>query len=117
MYIYTFILQIFKRYSHENTYGQDATIVVNIIRILKKKRTTDGRSIHAGQSFLERVMTKATYTCFDVNFAIEYLEKILIDVVPTSRLTQFILPRFENFRVVYREGNVITIIPKGARYV
>ena len=74
-------------------------------------------SVHAGQRFLERVMSKATYTCFDVNFAIEYLEKLLIDVVPTGRSTQFVLPSFENFKVVYREGNVITIVPKGARYV
>jgi len=74
-------------------------------------------SIHAGQRFLERVMTKVTYTCFDVNFAIEYLEKILRDVVPTSSTTQFVLPGFENFKVVYREGNVITIIPKGGRNV
>jgi len=74
-------------------------------------------SIHAGQRFLERVMTKVTYTCFDVNFAIEYLEKILRDVVPTSSATQFVLPGFENFKVVYREGNVITIIPKGGRNV
>ena len=73
-------------------------------------------SIHAGQRFLERVMTKETYTCFDVNFAIEYLEKILRDVVPTSRSTQFVLPGFENFKVVYREGSVITIIPKGDIY-
>ena len=74
-------------------------------------------SIHAGQRFLERVMTKATYTCFDVDFAIEYLEKILKDVVVTSKSTQFALPGFENFRVVYREGKVITIIPKGVRDV
>ena len=74
-------------------------------------------SIHAGQRFLERVMTKATYTCFDVNFAIEYLEKILKDIVPTSRTAQFSLPGFESFKVVYREGNVITIIPKGDHYV
>ena len=74
-------------------------------------------SIHAGQRFLERVMTKATYTCFDVSFAIEYLEKILIDVVPSGKTTQFVLPGFENFKVVCREGNVVTIIPKGDRHV
>ena len=74
-------------------------------------------SIHAGQRFLERVMTKATYTCFDVNFAIEYLDKILRDVVPTSSSTQFVLPGFENFKVVYREGSVITIIAIGHKYV
>ena len=74
-------------------------------------------SIHAGQRFLERVMTKVDYTCFDVDFAIEYLEKILRDVVPTSRSTLFVLPGFENFRVIYREGSVVTIIPKGTKYV
>ncbi len=74
-------------------------------------------SIHAGQRFLERVMTKVDYTCFDVDFAIEYLEKILRDVVPTSRSTRFVLPGFENFRVIYREGSVVTIIPKGTKYV
>ena len=73
-------------------------------------------SIHAGQRFLERVMAKATCTCFDVSFAIEYLEKILRDVVPTSRSTQFVLPGFENFKVVYSEGTIITIIPKGVNY-
>jgi len=74
-------------------------------------------SIHAGKRFLERVMAKETYTCFDVTFAIEYLEKLLQDVVPTSRSTQFVLPGFENFKVIYCDGNVITIIPKGKRYV
>ena len=73
-------------------------------------------SVHAGQRFLERVMAKATYTCFDVNFAIEYLEKVLRDVVPTSRSTQFVLPGFENFKVIYRENSVITIIPKGVQH-
>ena len=74
-------------------------------------------SVHAGERFLQRVMSKATYTCFDVNFAIEYLEKVLRDVVPTSRSTQFALPGFENFKVIYREGSVITIIAKGGRDV
>jgi len=73
-------------------------------------------SIHAGQRFLERVMTKETYTCFDVGFAIAYLEKILKDVVPASKSTQFVLPGFENFKVVYREGCAITIIPKGSKH-
>ena len=73
-------------------------------------------SIHAGQRFLERVMTKKAYTCFDVNFAIKYFENILKDVVPTSRSTHFVLPGFENFKVIYREGSVITIVPKGRKY-
>ena len=74
-------------------------------------------SIHAGQRFLERVMAKVTYTCFDVNRAIEYLEILLEDVVPNSRSMRFVLPGFENFSVIYREGNVVTIIPKGEKYV
>jgi len=74
-------------------------------------------SIHAGKRFLERVMTKATYTCFDVEFAIEYLEKLLRDVVPANSTTHFVLPGFENFKAVYREGNIVTIIPKGGRHV
>ena len=74
-------------------------------------------SIHAAQRFLERVMSKTTYTCFDINFAIEYLEKLLRDVVPTSRSTQFVLLGFKNYKVVYKEGSVITIIPKGVRHV
>ena len=74
-------------------------------------------SVHAGERFLERVMSKVEYTCFDVNRAIEYLEKALKDVVPNSRSMRFVLPGFENFSVIYREGNVITIIPKGEKYV
>ena len=74
-------------------------------------------SLHAGQRFLERVMTKTDYTCFDVNFAVEYLEILLKDVVPRSRSAQFVLPEFEDFKVIYREGNVVTIIPKGKTYV
>ena len=74
-------------------------------------------SIHAGQRFLERVIATSNYTCFDVNAAIAYLEKVLEDVVPTSRTAQFALPGFENYKVVYRDNNVITIIPKGDKHV
>jgi len=74
-------------------------------------------SMHAGERFLQRVMAKSTYTCFDVNFAIEYLEKVLKDVVPIGKVKRFILPGFENYMVIYREGTVVTIIPKGDRYV
>ena len=74
-------------------------------------------SIHAGERFLQRVMSKKTYNCFDINMAIEYLEKLLKDVVPTGKSTQFALPNFEKFKVVYADGSVITIIPKGRKYV
>jgi hypothetical protein len=69
-------------------------------------------STHAGIRFLERVMTRNTYTSLDISFAIEYLEKVLRDVIPISQSTQFVLPGFQNFRVVYKDGNVVTIIPK-----
>lgn len=68
---------------------------------------------HAAQRFLERVMSKSTYTCIDVDFAIRFLEKVLQDVVPTGSATSFALPSFENYKVIYKEGAVITIIPKG----
>ena len=74
-------------------------------------------TVHAGERFLQRVMSKANYTCFDINMAIAYLEKVLKDVVPRGNITQFVLPGFENFRVVYRENSVITIIPKGDKHV
>jgi hypothetical protein len=74
-------------------------------------------SVHAGQRFLERVMNKSTYTVIDVDFAIRYLEKILSTVVPNSNNKHFVIPGFENFKVVHRENTAITIIPKGASNV
>ena len=74
-------------------------------------------STHAAKRFLERVMCKTTYTCIDVDFALRYLEKILIDTVPTSYAKPFVLPGFENFKAIYRDNTIITIIPKGDRYV
>jgi len=71
---------------------------------------------HAAQRFLERVMSKETYTCLDVDFAIRFLEKILKDTVPTGFATSFALPNFENYKVIYKEGIVITIIPKGGHH-
>lgn len=72
---------------------------------------------HAAQRFLERVMSKAKYTCFDIQFAMDYLNKVLKDVSPNSRSAHFVLPGFENYKVVYRDNTVITIIPKGDRHV
>lgn len=74
-------------------------------------------SVHAGQRFLERVMHKKEYNCFDINRAIKFLEKLLKDVVPNSCVMAFVLPGFENFRVIYKEGTVVTIIPKGEKHV
>jgi hypothetical protein len=73
-------------------------------------------TVHAGERFLQRVMEKETYTCFDINFAIGYLEKLLRDVVPTGKESRFVLPGFENYRAIYRDGTVITIIPKGDQH-
>ena len=69
-------------------------------------------TVHAAQRFLERVMSKESYTSFDVKFAIKYLEKLLADVVPVSTNSYFVLPGFEKYKVIYREGSVVTIIPK-----
>lgn len=74
-------------------------------------------SVHAGQRFLERVMKKTQYDYFDVNRAMKFLEKLLQDVVPNSNVMQFVLPCFENYKVVYKSGTVVTIIPKGEKYV
>ena len=73
-------------------------------------------SIHAAQRFLERVMSKANYTSLDVNAVMSYLERLLKDVVPGSRSTQFALPGFEKYKVVYVDNTVVTIIPKRRRY-
>ena len=74
-------------------------------------------TVHAAERFLQRVMSIETYTSKDVNQAMKYLGKVLQDVVITARVKYFVLPGFENFKVIYREGTVITIIPKGDRYV
>lgn len=73
-------------------------------------------SIHAGQRFLERVMAKKSYTCFDVNMAIEYLEKIFKDVVPTSCNKHFVIPGFEKYKAICFQNTIVTIIPKGDKY-
>lgn len=72
---------------------------------------------HAAQRFLQRVMNKSDYTCLDVDFAIRFLAKLLEDVVPNSYSKHFVLPGFENYKVVYKENTIITIIPKGESYV
>ena len=74
-------------------------------------------SKHAAERFLERVMERANYSYRDIDYSIRYLEKLLSSVVPNSRSMRFVLPGFENFKVIYREGCVITIISKGERYV
>lgn len=70
-------------------------------------------TVHAAQRFLERVMSKTNYTYQDVGVALEFLEKILKDVVITSKVKYFVLPGFKNFRVVYCDNKALTIIPKG----
>ena len=69
-------------------------------------------TIHAAQRFLERVMSQTNYTYQEVGMTLEFLEKILKDVVVTSKVKHFVLPGFKNFRVVYRENAAITIISK-----
>ena len=69
-------------------------------------------TVHAAKRFLERVMSKTNYTYSDVNMALLFLEKTLQDVVVRSTSKHFVLPGFKNFKVVYRENTVITILPK-----
>ncbi len=72
---------------------------------------------HAAQRFLQRVMNKSSYTPMDVDFAMRYLTKLFMDVVPNSRARPIVVPGFENFRAIYRENAIVTILPKGVRYV
>lgn len=69
-------------------------------------------SIHAAERFLERVMAKKSYNCFDTAFAMEYLEKLFKDVVVNSKVRYFVVPGFEHYRAVYKDDTIITIIPK-----
>jgi len=70
-------------------------------------------SYHAGQRFLERVIKKVNYTKYEVHRTVEYLERILSDVLLNSYAKPFALPGFENdFQVINRDNVAITIIPK-----
>jgi len=73
-------------------------------------------SQHAAERFLERVMSKTKYSDNDVNFAIGYLQKLLSDVVIRSASKQFVLPGFENFKAVYKQNTIVTIVPKRTKY-
>lgn len=74
-------------------------------------------SIHAGERFLQRVMKRADYNCFDVNMAIAYLEKALKDIVPNSSNKHFVIPGFENYRAVYCQNTIVSVVPKGEKHV
>jgi len=74
-------------------------------------------SVHAGKRFLERVMNRSTYTCLDVDFAIRYLERALSSVVPNSSSKHFVLPDFQEYKAIYRQNTIVTIIPKGRSHV
>lgn len=68
---------------------------------------------HAAQRFLERVIKKTDFSKYEVHRTVEYLEKVLKDVIVRSYKNFFPLPGFENqFYVVYKENSAITIIPK-----
>ncbi len=74
-------------------------------------------SIHAGERFLQRVMNKSNYTCFEVNMAISYLEKALKDIVPNSCNKHFVIPGFEDYKAVYCQNTIVTVVPKGEKHV
>jgi hypothetical protein len=68
---------------------------------------------HAGQRFLERVIKKVNYTKYEVHRTVEYLERVLGDIVVNSYSKPFALPGFESeFKVINKDNTVITIIPK-----
>lgn len=71
---------------------------------------------HAAQRFLERVMSRVKYTHQDVEFAMRYLEKLLKDVVIGNRVKHFVLPGFEDYKAIYIENSVVTIVHKGDHY-
>lgn len=74
-------------------------------------------SFHAGERFLQRVMSKTSYTNEDVFFAMRYVEKLLSNVVVNSPSKHFVLPGFENFKAVYKQNKIVTIVPKGGHNV
>jgi hypothetical protein len=74
-------------------------------------------SYHAAARFLERVMEKTQYTDKDLLFARRYLQKLLRDVVIVNSVKHFVLPGFENFKAIYKQNTIVTIIPKGEKYV
>lgn len=68
---------------------------------------------HAAQRFLERVIKKSNFSKYEVHKTVEYLEKMLQDVIVHSYKDFFFLPGFENkFYVVAQENNAVTVIPK-----
>ena len=92
---------------------QYMSIVSFIITILKHKGYKMKVSYHAGQRFLERVIKKADFTKYEVHRTVEYLERLLADVVLNSYAKPFALPGFENqFQVINRDNVAITIVPK-----
>lgn len=74
-------------------------------------------SVHAAERFLQRVMNKTSYTFYDVMFTIRYLEKALAHVVPNSSNKHFVLPEFQEFKAIYRQNTILTIVPKGNFHV
>lgn len=71
-------------------------------------------SFHAGERFLQRVMSKTAYTNEDVFFAMRYIDKLLSDVVVNSTTKHFVLPGFEQYKAVCIQNRIVTIIPKAA---
>ena len=69
-------------------------------------------SQHAAQRFLERVMGKDSYDRNDLQRASAYLQRVVGGIVPGSYAKPFVIPGFEEFKVIHRAGVVVTIIPK-----
>lgn len=72
-------------------------------------------TIHAAQRFLERVIKKPNFNQSDLEMALNYLNRVFKNVVPSSAGKTFVLPGFENdFFVVHKQNTIITIIPKNS---
>ncbi len=69
-------------------------------------------SIHAARKFLKRVIVKESYTCFKVDFAIKFLQKLLQGMVSTGVDVHFVISRFKNYKAVYYQNTIVTIISK-----
>jgi hypothetical protein len=67
---------------------------------------------HAAQRFLERVVGKDRYDIYDIHYAQRYLYDLLARVVPGSYGRPFGLPEHKGYKVVHREGSVLTIVPR-----
>ena len=69
-------------------------------------------SHHAAERFLQRVMSKATYTKKELHYAYKFLEAEIKDIDVSRYRDFFSLPSFKNYRALIIENTLVTIIPR-----